>query len=41
MVAIERQMGYLDEIIADNTSNFRVKLRRGDRAKRQRYSRRP
>lgn len=41
MVAIERQMAYLDQIIADNSSNFRAKLRRGDRAKRQRYSRRP
>jgi len=41
MVAIERQMGYLDRIIADNTTNFRAKLRRGDPAKRQRYSRRP
>jgi hypothetical protein len=40
MVAIERQMEYLDKIIADNTTNFRAKLRRGDRAKRQRYSRR-
>jgi hypothetical protein len=41
MVAIERQMAYLDQIIADNSSNFRSKLRRGDSAKRQRYSRRP
>jgi hypothetical protein len=41
MVAIERQMDYLDKIIADSTTNFRAKLRRGDRAKRQRYSRQP
>lgn len=41
MQAIERQMAYLDTIIADSSTNFRLKLRRGDRAKRQRYSRRP
>ena len=30
LVAIERQMAYLDAIIADSTTNFRHKLHRGD-----------
>jgi len=30
LVAIERQMAYLDGIIADSTTNFRHKLHRGD-----------
>ena len=35
MVAIDRQMAYLDSIIADETTNFRTKLHRGDQEKLQ------
>jgi hypothetical protein len=33
IVAVDRQMAYLDEIIADQSTNFRHKLKRGDQAK--------
>jgi hypothetical protein len=33
IVAIDRQMAYLDRIIADQTTNFRHKLKRGDQAR--------
>ncbi|MBN2553284.1 MAG: HD domain-containing protein [Spirochaetales bacterium] len=33
IVAVDRQMAYLDRIIADQTSNFRHKLKRGDQAR--------
>jgi hypothetical protein len=33
LVAIERQMAYLDTIIADTTTNFRHKLHRGDQTR--------
>ena len=33
IVAVDRQMAYLDQIIADQTSNFRHKLKRGDQAR--------
>jgi hypothetical protein len=35
VVAIERQIAYLDGIIADSSSNFRHKLHRGDQARLQ------
>ncbi|UCF97416.1 MAG: HD domain-containing protein [Spirochaetaceae bacterium] len=33
IVAVDRQMAYLDKIIGDQTTNFRHKLKRGDQAK--------
>ncbi len=36
IVAIDRQMSYLDNVIADSTTNFRHKLRRGDTSKLRR-----
>ena len=33
IVAVDRQMAYLDKIIGDQSSNFRHKLKRGDQAK--------
>jgi len=33
IVAVDRQMAYLDKIIADQSTNFRHKLKRGDQAK--------
>jgi len=41
LVAIERQMRYLETIIEDESTNFRAKLKRGDHAKLERYSQRP
>jgi hypothetical protein len=41
MVAIDRQMHYLETIIEDESTNFRAKLKRGDRRKLERYSQRP
>jgi hypothetical protein len=41
LVAIERQMHYLETIIEDETTNFRAKLKRGDHGKLERYSQRP
>ena len=41
MVAIDRQMRYLERIIEDDTTNFRAKLKRGDHEKLERYSQRP
>ncbi len=33
IVAVDRQMAYLDKIVTDETTNFRHKLKRGDQAK--------
>lgn len=33
IVAVDRQMAYLDKIVDDETTNFRHKLKRGDQAK--------
>jgi hypothetical protein len=33
IVAIDRQMAYLDKFLGDETSNFCHKLKRGDQAK--------
>jgi hypothetical protein len=41
LVAIERQMHYLETIIEDASTNFRAKLKRGDHDKLERYSQRP
>jgi hypothetical protein len=41
MVAIERQMRYLETIIADESTNFRAKLKRGDHERLERSSQRP
>jgi hypothetical protein len=41
MIAIDRQMRYLETIIEDESTNFRAKLKRGDHEKLERYSQRP
>jgi HD superfamily phosphodiesterase len=41
LIAISRQMGYLRRIIRDQSSNFRAKLKRGDRERREQLSQRP
>ena len=40
MIAISRQLRYLREIIRDETTNFRAKLKRGDTRRREQLSRR-
>jgi hypothetical protein len=41
LIAISRQMGYLRRIIQDQSTNFRAKLKRGDRERREQLSQRP
>lgn len=41
LIAISRQMNYLRRILRDETTNFRTKLKRGDRERREQLSRRP
>jgi len=41
LIAISRQMGYLRRIIRDESTNFRAKLKRGDRERREQLSQRP
>ncbi len=41
MIAISRQLRYLRDIIRDETSNFRAKLKRGDVRRRELLSQRP
>ena len=38
LIAISRQMGYLRRIIRDESTNFRAKLKRGDRERREQLS---
>jgi hypothetical protein len=38
LIAISRQMGYLRRIIQDQSTNFRAKLKRGDRERREQLS---
>ncbi len=41
LIAMSRQMGYLRRIIRDESTNFRAKLKRGDRERREQLSQRP